>query len=66
MEIMNFNGPEASRFLQAFGHRQSPRSYRTIGQRELRMLQLNGRLAAWVKNNLPESRDTVAKRKGEA
>ena len=65
MEIMHFTGREATKFMQAFGHRTDSRHYRTIGQRELTFLQLDGRLAEWVKNNLPEDRRTVAKRRGQ-
>lgn len=64
MEEMGFTEWEARQFLTKFGHRTGAHRARTIGQRELMFLQLDGKLAEWVKANCPEGRQTVAERKG--
>jgi hypothetical protein len=57
---------EAARFLLSFGHSPGYKKPRFIYQRELVMLQLDGKLAEWVKQNCAPNRRTVRERKGEA
>ena len=66
IDELAFSGKEASRFLQTFGHSQGFGKPRFIYQRELRMLQLDGRLAEWVKTNCRPGRQTMRQRRGES
>ncbi|MCR4622648.1 MAG: hypothetical protein K5663_11265 [Clostridiales bacterium] len=63
MEEMGFNASEAKAFMQKFGHRDGYGKARKIGWRELMFLQLDGTLAAWVKENCKPERQTVRARR---
>lgn len=65
VEELNFSRHEAERFLQAFGHKQGFGRFRFVTQRELVFMQLDGRLAEWVKSNCGPGRQTVRQRRGE-
>ena len=64
IDELALNKHEAERFLQAFGHKQGVGRFRFIYQRELRMLQVEGALAEWVKCNCKPDRQTMSARKG--
>lgn len=64
MEEMGFTPWETEKFLAKFGHRTGAHRPRVIGKRELMLLQLDGVLADWVKENCPQGRQTVAERRG--
>jgi len=66
MEELALSGHEVARFLQTFGHSQGFGKPRFIYQRELRMLQIEGRLAEWVKTNCAPDRQTMRQRRGES
>lgn len=65
MAELHFSRHEAERFLQAFGHKQAFGRFRFITQRELVFLQLEGKLAEWVKSNCSPTRQTIRQRRGE-
>ena len=65
IDELALSGNEASRFLQSFGHSQGFGRPRFIYQRELRLLQLDGKLAEWVKSNCGPNRQTMRQRRGE-
>ena len=64
MDEMGFTECEAKNFMERFGHRDAFGKVRKIGWRELMFLQLDGTVAAWVKQNCKAGRRTVAERKG--
>lgn len=63
MEELELNSKEVERLLQKFGHKQGFSRVRFITQRELAFMQLDGRLAQFVKENCREGRRTVAERR---
>lgn len=60
---LELNDNEVNRLLQMYGHKQEFGRSRFITQRELAFMQLDGRLAQFVKENCREGRRTVADRR---
>ena len=66
MRELGMSATEAERLLQTFGRKPGFKKHRYITQRELTFMQLDGRLAEWVKANCAADRQTVGARKGTA